>query len=78
MKLAEAEQIRDGNGWHMTLNARKAHYYGADSRSLCGKWFLLFGPAKSTMDSFDSPYSKLDCKSCRTKVDKAHEILGEE
>lgn len=39
-------------GWGWPLNSRKAHYFTADNRSLCGGWFFL-GPLSD--DNHDSP-----------------------
>lgn len=31
-------------GWGSLVNAAKAHYFGADGRSLCGRWAAIGGP----------------------------------
>lgn len=54
-------------GWERPINARKYHYYDEDGRSLCGKWFLMFG------SNFDPEFGEAgpdDCKACRAKVEK--------
>lgn len=49
-------------GWAWPLNSRKAHWFGADGRSLCGKWMFL-GEIRD-----DSNHESPDnCKACARK-----------
>jgi hypothetical protein len=49
-------------GWEMLSNATKAHWFGPDGRSLCGKWLNLGSATDDTMH--DSPDN---CRACRKK-----------
>ena len=51
-------------GWLILLNAKKAHYFKKDGRSLCGRW-LTFSTANTEDFNHDSPDN---CKSCRSKL----------
>lgn len=59
-------------GWAWPSNARKAHYYGNDSRSLCGKWLLFPGmqgqPEQGNDDSPDN------CAGCRKALKAKKEV----
>ena len=46
-----SEQLKAG--WAWPLNSRKAHYFGEDRRSLCGKW--MFSGALPPDDGQPSP-----------------------
>lgn len=74
MRLATAERIRDGKGWYWPPNARKAHYYDADNRTLCGTGFVLRLP--DAMDGIDAGAGPDDCAGCRRKVDAARARLA--
>lgn len=49
-------------GWWWPGNSRKAHYFGTDGRSLCGKWLAL--SAEREDDNHDSPDN---CATCARK-----------
>jgi hypothetical protein len=57
---------RNPPGWFWPTNSRKAHYFVADHRSLCGKW-LLMGGNEFEPDTAPSPD---DCKACRAELTK--------
>lgn len=42
-------------GWRMMLNARKAHYFKKDARSLCGCWLFLGKKGPDGADSARAP-----------------------
>ena len=52
-------------GWGFIAGARKAHYYGVDGRSLCGRHYK-FTDAGLTAEDGPSPD---DCLACRRKLD---------
>jgi hypothetical protein len=54
-------------GWHKPENSRKWHFYAADRRSLCGKWFLLFGIISEENQTTDGA-GKADCALCTRKL----------
>ncbi len=51
-------------GWKPLSNSRKWHFFGADRRSLCGKWLTL----SSTVGEFESNESPDNCSACARKV----------
>lgn len=53
-------------GWAFSANSRKAHYYDAEARSLCGKWVRLFGGDTYKPETGPSPD---DCAGCRRRLD---------
>ena len=54
---------RLAEGWVWPVNAKKAHYFGADGRALCGKWLMLRATFEDGND--DSPDN---CAACKRKV----------
>ena len=56
-------------GWLYPPRLRKAHYFRADGRSLCGK-YASFGAPRSAFEPDNGSASPNDCKACRTKLDK--------
>ena len=58
--------VRGASGWGYPLNARKAHYFTLEGRSLCGKW------------AYNGPLSQLghpdtdpdDCTACHRLLKK--------
>jgi len=61
-------------GWAFPGNARKAHWFGEDGRSLCGKWANYGLPAEAHEE--DSGPSKDDCVGCRRRLDQGHVEAG--
>ena len=55
-------------GWYWPPNARKAHFYDDQNRSLCGRYFV-FHIGQYDGDA-SAPESSDDCRGCRAKVDK--------
>jgi hypothetical protein len=55
-------------GWYWPGNSRKAHYFGADSRSLCGRFALFPGMQSEKQGDATTPASPDDCAACRRKV----------
>ena len=54
-------------GWFWPLNSRKAHWFGDDGRSLCGKW-MTFSKERDSSEGT----SKDDCAECSRKAVRAH------
>ena len=60
-------------GWGSLDNARDAHYFTVDARSLCGRWAAWRPPYwESNQELGDAP-SRGTCKSCWTKRKKQME-----
>ena len=59
--------IQPDAGWAFG-NARKAHYYDGERRSLCGKYAAPFMP-RDAFEPEDKP-SKDDCVACRRRLEK--------
>lgn len=57
-------------GWAFPGTSRKAHYFGTDERSLCGRWSCMWMPPAAFEPETGKP-SRDDCAGCRRKVDKA-------
>jgi hypothetical protein len=53
-------------GWAMPANARRFHYYGADSRSLCGRWVILGGQREADTGRDGTE----DCAECARRMRK--------
>jgi hypothetical protein len=51
-------------GWAFLWNAKKAHYFAADGRSLCGRWLFL-GQYREPGNVVTSPD---DCLACTRKL----------
>lgn len=74
MQLRTAERIKDGKGWYWPPNARKAHYYDTDNRTLCGAGMVLVLPPG--LDGFWSDPSRDDCLGCKRKVLDARAVIA--
>lgn len=57
--------MADNEGWGWPSDSRKAHYFAADGRSLCGKWGRFGLPL--TAGDYESPD---DCADCRRRLNK--------
>ena len=55
-------------GWAFVGSARKAHYYDAESRSLCGRYVALFVPS-GAFEPETGPHRD-DCVGCRRTLGK--------
>jgi hypothetical protein len=59
-------------GWWWPLNSKKAHYIGADGRSLCGRWLHLGSTAVLEDHSHHSKDNCAECKKRRWAQDNQH------
>jgi hypothetical protein len=57
-------------GWGFPAGSRKAHYFDADGRSLCGKWAFMRREACDNDNAFRP--SPDDCVACRRKFTAAY------
>jgi len=58
-------------GWRWPERSRKAHFFGEDGRSLCGKW-LFFGPLLGTQ-TIGMKAGPDDCAECYRR---AWKVIG--
>lgn len=57
---------KPNEGWATLLNSKKAHYFDASGRSLCGHWLYL----GNAYDANQTPGSPDDCAACARKLAK--------
>ena len=58
-------------GWALLGNARKFHFYGADNRSLCGRYAALGAPDEAfTTHMGGFTPAPDDCSACMKKLEK--------
>lgn len=57
---AKAQQPKEG--WGMPLNSRVAHFFGADKRSLCGRWAYM-----GELSAFEGPHPCIACERSLAK-----------
>lgn len=53
-------------GWGSVTNARDAHYFAADGRSLCKRW-LAFSPRWEANQELGNAVTQGTCKTCWKK-----------
>ncbi|MGW8431625.1 hypothetical protein ACWGJ9_11080 [Curtobacterium citreum] len=58
-------------GWAKLADARKFHFYGADSRSLCGRYAAFAAPAEA-FEPHQGGFTPApdDCSACMKKLEK--------
>lgn len=75
--MAEPMEDRAENyGWGFPSQARKAHYFDADGRSLCGRYGLM--PKAACESENAHRRSPDDCAECRRRFDSAYGRRAEE
>ena len=55
-------------GWGNLDNARDAHYFSADGRSLCKRWLAFGSPRWESNQELGSAPTKGTCKACWKKA----------
>ncbi len=58
------------SGWGSLDNARDAHYFKEDFRSLCGRWMALGTPRWEDNQELGSEPTKGTCKTCWKRAAK--------
>ncbi|MFK5691324.1 hypothetical protein ACI3EY_16825 [Ornithinimicrobium sp. LYQ92] len=76
MRKSTALAIQAGKGWYWPTNTRKAHYYLADNRTVCGKGVVLVLP--EDLAGFGTYPSPDDCVGCTRRVAAAKSALAVE
>ena len=59
-------------GWGGLVNARNAHYFTSDGRSLCGRWLTFSTPRWESNQSLGTEPTNGTCKTCwkrRAKIE---------
>lgn len=54
-------------GWGNLDNVRNAHYFDADGKSLCGRWFTFGNPRWESNQELGSEPTSGTCKACWKK-----------
>lgn len=57
-------------GWGNLDNARDAHYFTVDGRSLCNRWLALRSPRWESYQELGAAPTKGTCKTCWKKLAK--------
>ncbi len=55
-------------GWGSILNASKAHYFGLDGRSLCGRWAIFTKPEWESDQERGTKPDSATCAACWKKA----------
>lgn len=63
--MAKAERTE---GWGSVDNARDAHYFKADGRSLCGRWLAWGAPRWESNQELGAAPTHGTCKTCWKKA----------
>lgn len=67
-KAQKAAEAAVTTGWGSLVNARDAHYFEADGRSLCNRWLAFGTPIWESNQELGTEPTPGTCKTCWKKL----------